>query len=105
MIEVVTQRNEHLEHYRCTCATCKSDLRFTPKDLTYNRDPSGRGEGSAHLNCPVCNRQAAKFDYVNDEAQFVRQGDCLLETKAQYLEYTMKNTWKEVHTRQVRYQI
>lgn len=87
MIEVVVRRNEHLQHYRCTCQTCKSDLRFAAKDLTFDRDPSGRGEGSASLTCPVCNQCAARYAYTNDVEQFERYTKDARETPEQYAQY------------------
>lgn len=86
MIEVVTRRTEHLDHYRVQCSRCHSDLRFTVKDLAFDHDPAGKGEGSAHLTCPVCQSRRL-FDYTNSEAEFIKFNGSMRETQEQYAEF------------------
>ncbi len=86
MIEVVVRRTEHLTHYRQVCGNCRSELRFTAKDLSFDPDPAGRGEGSASLDCPVCKRRTT-FGYTNNETQFAKENTSLLETQEQYVAF------------------
>lgn len=86
MIEVVVHRTEHLQHYRTSCNRCKSELRFSTKDLRLDQDPAGRGEGSASLECPVC-KSRKEYPYVNSESQFAAENQSILETQDQYIDY------------------